>query len=137
MFAGRLIGLFIVVRAIKRSGSADGPRFTRLDGKAGRGVDYRRMKFINAKIFSVAAITVLLPSAASAQGQPARGGQGQAELAPANAKVLAQVRVPVSHANIHTGPSTGNLIQRFPTPFWEKMLPSASAVCQTPAMKVS
>jgi len=29
-------------------------------------------------------------------------------LAPADAKVLAQVRVPVAHANIHSGPSTGN-----------------------------
>jgi len=45
---------------------------------------------------------------AHAQGQAPRGGQGEALLAPADAKVLAQVRVPVSHANIHTGPSTGN-----------------------------
>lgn len=43
-----------------------------------------------------------------AQGQPARGGQGEAVPAAADAKVLAQVRVPTGHANIHTGPSTGN-----------------------------
>ena len=45
---------------------------------------------------------------AHAQRQAPRGGQGEAVLAPADAKVLAQVRVPVSHANIHSGPSTGN-----------------------------
>jgi uncharacterized protein YgiM (DUF1202 family) len=45
---------------------------------------------------------------AGAQGQPQRGGQGQAVQAPADAKVLAQVRVPTSHANVHSGPSTGN-----------------------------
>jgi hypothetical protein len=66
------------------------------------------MKLIDAKTLSTAAIALLLPAIAFAQGQPARGGQGQAELAPADAKVLAQVRVPVGHANIHTGPSTGN-----------------------------
>jgi hypothetical protein len=58
------------------------------------------------------AITLVLAAFAHAdvlaQGQPARGGQGQALLAPTDAKVLAQVRVPVNHANIHTGPSTGN-----------------------------
>jgi hypothetical protein len=54
------------------------------------------------------AVALLLPTVALAQGQPARGGQGEALLAPADAKVLAQVRVPVAHANIHTGPSTGN-----------------------------
>jgi hypothetical protein len=54
------------------------------------------------------AIALLLPAVALAQGQPARGGQGEAVLAPSDAKVLAQVRVPVSHANIHSGPSTGN-----------------------------
>jgi len=45
---------------------------------------------------------------ALAQGQQQRGGQGEAVLAPPDAKVLAQVRVPVAHANIHSGPSTGN-----------------------------
>lgn len=54
------------------------------------------------------AIALLLPTAVLAQGQPARGGQGEALLAAPDAKVLAQVRVPVAHANIHTGPSTGN-----------------------------
>lgn len=43
-----------------------------------------------------------------AQGQPQRGGQGQAIAADPNAKTLARVRVPTSHANIHTGPNTGN-----------------------------
>jgi Bacterial SH3 domain len=61
---------------------------------------------------AITAIALLLsaiaPGHALAQGQAPRGGQGEAVLAPADAKVLAQVRVPVSHANIHTGPSTGN-----------------------------
>lgn len=44
-----------------------------------------------------------------AQGQTQRGGQGQslAHVDP-NAKVLARVRVPTTHANIHSGPNTGN-----------------------------
>ena len=62
--------------------------------------------------FLAVAIVLLLPGIASApalaQGQPQRGGQGEAVPATADAKVLAQVRVPTSHANIHTGPSTGN-----------------------------
>jgi hypothetical protein len=45
---------------------------------------------------------------ALAPGQAQRGGQGQAVPADPNAKVLARVRVPTSHANIHSGPSTGN-----------------------------
>jgi hypothetical protein len=57
---------------------------------------------------TTAAIALLLPAFALAQGQQPRGGQGEAVLAPADAKVLAQVRVPVSHATIHSGPSTGN-----------------------------
>ena len=63
-------------------------------------------------IISVATVTLLVsgiaPGHALAQGQPARGGQGEAVQAPADAKVLAQVRVPTSHANIHSGPSSGN-----------------------------
>ena len=63
-------------------------------------------------IFSVAAIALVLagiaPGQAGAQGQPQRGGQGQAIQAAADAKVLATVRVPVGHANVHSGPSTGN-----------------------------
>jgi hypothetical protein len=55
-----------------------------------------------------AAVALLLPALSLAQGQTPRGGQGEAVLAPADAKVLAQVRVPVAHANIHSGPSTGN-----------------------------
>jgi hypothetical protein len=54
------------------------------------------------------ALPVIAPRLAGAQGQPQRGGQGQSIQAPADAKVLAQVRVPTSHANIHSGPSTGN-----------------------------
>src|SRR3954471_19651358 len=65
------------------------------------------MKFICATTF-ITAMALLLPAPALAQGQPARGGQGEAVLAPADAKVLAQVRVPVAYANIHSGPSTGN-----------------------------
>jgi hypothetical protein len=69
---------------------------------------------------AAAASAVLMNDAASAQGrggsqgqtpaqgQAQRGGQGQAVPADANAKVLARVRVPTSHANIHSGPSTGN-----------------------------
>lgn len=57
---------------------------------------------------TTAAIAFLLPASALAQGQAPRGGQGEAVLAPADAKILAQVRVPVAHANIHSGPSTGN-----------------------------
>ena len=71
------------------------------------------MKSISSRTTTgVAAIVLLLagiaPGQVLAQGQPARGGQGEAVQAPADAKVLAQVRVPTSHANIHSGPSTGN-----------------------------
>jgi uncharacterized protein YgiM (DUF1202 family) len=66
------------------------------------------MKLTAIRTTFVAATALLVPALALAQGQPQRGGQGEAVLAPADAKVLAQVRVPVSHANIHTGPSTGN-----------------------------
>jgi uncharacterized protein YgiM (DUF1202 family) len=72
------------------------------------------MKPTLGRTMLIAAIALLLtavaPGRALAQGQPARGGQGEALLAPADAKVLAQVRVPVNHANIHTGPSTGNAV---------------------------
>lgn len=37
-----------------------------------------------------------------------RGGQGQAVPAAPDAKVLARVRVPTTHANVHSGPSSGN-----------------------------
>ena len=50
----------------------------------------------------------IAPGAALAQGQAPRGGQGEAVPAPADAKVLAQVRVPTNHANIHSGPTSGN-----------------------------
>ena len=66
------------------------------------------MKLMPMRTTFAAALALLLPAVAVGQGQPQRGGQGEAVLAPADAKVLAQVRVPVSHANIHSGPSTGN-----------------------------
>src|SRR5215207_7720685 len=66
------------------------------------------MKLIPFRTAFAAAIVLLLPVPTFAQGQAPRGGQGEALLAPADAKVLAQVRVPVAHANIHSGPSTGN-----------------------------
>ena len=60
-----------------------------------------------AGIALVSALMIAAP--ARAQGQPQRGGQGQAvQAADPNAKVLARVRVPTSHANIHSGPNTGN-----------------------------
>jgi uncharacterized protein YgiM (DUF1202 family) len=70
------------------------------------------MQLTSVRTTFAAALALLLSAVAvphaRAQGQPQRGGQGEAVLAPADAKVLAQVRVPVSHANIHSGPSTGN-----------------------------
>jgi hypothetical protein len=70
------------------------------------------MKPSTPKMNSLPAIILVLAAFAHgdalAQAQAPRGGQGEALLAPADAKVLAQVRVPVSHANIHSGPSTGN-----------------------------
>jgi len=71
------------------------------------------MRLISTRtIFSAAAVALLLAGIAHGQtpakGQPQKGGQGTAVPAPADAKVLAQVRVPVGHANVHTGPSTGN-----------------------------
>jgi uncharacterized protein YgiM (DUF1202 family) len=76
-------------------------------------VDYGCMRPIPFSTISLAAVIALLlsgiaPGQARAQGQPQRGGQGEAVQAAADAKVLAQVRVPTSHANIHSGPSTGN-----------------------------
>lgn len=55
-----------------------------------------------------AALLLLACGPAGAQGQAPRGGQGVAVPAAADAKVLAQVRVPTSHANIHAGPSSAN-----------------------------
>jgi uncharacterized protein YgiM (DUF1202 family) len=71
------------------------------------------MRPIPFRTISLAAVIALMlsgiaPGQARAQGQPQRGGQGEAVQAAADAKVLAQVRVPTSHANIHSGPSTGN-----------------------------
>jgi Bacterial SH3 domain len=84
-----------------------------LDVEVNNGVDYSPMKPTPIKTIVIAAGALLLMAIApgralAQQGQPARGGQGEALLAPVDAKVLVQVRVPVNHANIHTGPSTGN-----------------------------
>ena len=73
------------------------------------------MKTIPITMISAAVATaLLLPGLArgseAAQGQAQRGGQGQAVPAAANAKVLARIRVPTSHANIHSGPNSGNEI---------------------------
>lgn len=65
------------------------------------------LKTIAALIVTLS-LTAMGRGGALAQSQAPRGGQGEAVLAPADAKVLAQVRVPVNHANIHSGPSTGN-----------------------------
>lgn len=54
------------------------------------------------------ALAFVIDITVAGQGQPQRGGQGRAEQAPADAKVLAKVRIPTTHANIHSGPSTGN-----------------------------
>ena len=63
-------------------------------------------------LFHAAVVALLLAGSAHGQtpakGQPQKGGQGEPVPAAADAKVLAQVRVPVNHANVHTGPSTGN-----------------------------
>jgi hypothetical protein len=65
-------------------------------------------------VSAAVAIAIWLPDLArgreTAQGQAQRGGQGQAVSAAADAKVLARVRVPTSHANIHSGPNSGNEI---------------------------
>ena len=71
------------------------------------------MRLIHFRTLSSAAAFALLRAGNAhgqtpAKGQPQKGGQGTAVPAPADAKVLAQVRVPTSHANIHSGPSTGN-----------------------------
>lgn len=69
------------------------------------------MKSTRIRTVSSALAVALLgiaPGHGAAQGQAQRGGQGEAVQATADAKVLARVRVPTSHANIHTGPSSGN-----------------------------
>jgi Bacterial SH3 domain len=55
----------------------------------------------------VAGMLAFAPSAL-AQGQPQRGGQGRAEQADPNARVLATVRIPTRHANVHGGPNTSS-----------------------------
>ena len=66
------------------------------------------IRTISSAVAIALALAGIAPGQAGAQGQPQRGGQGQSMQAPADAKVLAQVRVPTSHAIIHSGPSTGN-----------------------------
>ena len=61
-------------------------------------------------VAAVLALPAFARGQESATGQVQRGGQGQAVAAAADAKVLAQVRVPTSHANIHSGPGSGNEI---------------------------
>ncbi len=84
-----------------------------LDEGASRSVDYGLMKtFHITMVSSAVAIALFLPGLAwgreRAQGQAQRGGQGQAVPAAADAKVLARVRVKAGHANIHSGPNSGN-----------------------------
>lgn len=67
-----------------------------------------KAKFITAAVMVLGAFNCSTVQAqGQAQSQP-RGGQGEAVLAAKDAKVLAQVRIPVNQANIHSGPSTGN-----------------------------
>jgi hypothetical protein len=84
-----------------------------LDEGASRSVDYGRMKTSHIIVVSSAvAIALFVPAFArggeTAQGQAQRGGQGQAVPAAADAKVLARVRVRTGHANVHSGPNSGN-----------------------------
>ena len=61
---------------------------------------------------ALAIVFALVPLVDAGQGTPAaqrrRGGQGQAVPPSADAKELAKVRVPTSHANVHSGPNSGN-----------------------------
>ncbi|MGH9384772.1 MAG: hypothetical protein ACRD2N_10845 [Vicinamibacterales bacterium] len=57
-------------------------------------------------IVSVLAVVFMLPLAAS--GQRGRGGQGTPAAAEAPKPTGERVRVKTGHANIHTGPTSGN-----------------------------
>ncbi|MGE0451218.1 MAG: hypothetical protein AB7Q29_16720 [Vicinamibacterales bacterium] len=64
-------------------------------------------------LVSVSAVAVAqdLPDGQGLTGQVQRGGQGRGEgQVAANAKVLARVRVPTSHANIQAAPGSGSEI---------------------------
>ena len=62
---------------------------------------------IRAVVFSwVFAVVLMMPI--SAHGQRGRGGQGQPQSGPAPKPTGELVRVKASHANIHSGPTSGN-----------------------------
>ena len=68
-----------------------------------------RTTTIRAAAFScVLAVVLLLPGAADAQRGRGRGGQGQGAAAEAPKPTGEKVRVKAGHANIHSGPTSGN-----------------------------
>lgn len=68
-----------------------------------------RTTTIHAAAFScVLAVVLLLPGAADAQRGRGRGGQGQGAAAEAPKPTGEKVRVKAGHANIHSGPTSGN-----------------------------
>jgi uncharacterized protein YgiM (DUF1202 family) len=59
-------------------------------------------------VMSAFVLVTLLPAAAEAQRGRGRGGQGVGVEAKAPPPTGEQVRVKAGHANIHTGPTSGN-----------------------------
>jgi len=59
-------------------------------------------------VLSVLVLVTLLPAAAKAQRGRGRGGQGVGVEAKAPPPTGEQVRVKTGHANVHTGPTSGN-----------------------------
>jgi len=59
-------------------------------------------------VVSVLILVTLLPAAAEAQRGRGRGGQGTGVDAKAPPPTGEEVRVKTGHANIHTGPTSGN-----------------------------
>jgi uncharacterized protein YgiM (DUF1202 family) len=59
-------------------------------------------------VLSVLVLVSLLPAAAEAQRGRGRGGQGVGVEAKAPPPTGEQVRVKTGHANVHTGPTSGN-----------------------------
>jgi len=59
-------------------------------------------------VLSVSILVGLLPAAAEAQRGRGRGGQGVGAEAKAPPPTGEQVRVKTGHANIHSGPTSGN-----------------------------
>ena len=59
-------------------------------------------------VLSVLVLVALLPAAAEAQRGRGRGGQGVGAEAKAPPPTGEQVRVKTGHANIHSGPTSGN-----------------------------